>query len=224
MGKRILIIVAHFDDETIGMGGAIRKHVLAGDNVNAISMTNGVGARSDASSNEVQKRQQSAKKASEVLGFTWFRKFDFEDNAMDKYSLLNVVKCIEKVKSKLSPEMVYTHSGADLNIDHRKVANAVLTAFRPQPNESCKEIRLFEVASATDYGHENITDRFIPNLFIEISEYWTQKRLALECYSSEMRKYPHSRSFGALENLAKLRGNQVGLPMAEAFQVVRKIE
>ena len=224
IGKNILVIVAHSDDETIGMGGTIRKHVLAGDKVHVVAMTNGVGARELTNKQVVKKRQTSAIKASKILGFTWLKEYSFQDNAMDKYELLEVVKCVEKAKSKVSPEIVYTHSGADLNVDHRVVSNAVLTAFRPQPDELCREIRTFEVASATDYGHESITNRFIPNLFIDMSEYWLEKKKALACYSEEMKDYPHSRSIDALENLARLRGNQVGLLMAEAFQVLRKIE
>ena len=120
--------------------------------------------------------------------------------------------------------IVYTHSGADLNVDHRVVSNAVLTAFRPQPNEKCKELRLFEVASATDYGNPAITGSFSPNLFLNISNEWSSKVRALEAYNAEMRDYPHSRSIKGIQNLAKLRGNQVGYELAEAFEVIRKLE
>jgi len=153
----------------------------------------------------------------------WAESYRFSDNAMDSYPLLDIVKSIEKAKNEYQPSLVYTHSGADLNVDHRVVANAVLTAFRPQPNEKCKEIRLFEVASATDYGNEALTGTFSPNLFIDISEMWEAKAAALNAYESEMRSYPHSRSIEGIRNLAKLRGNQVGLDMAEAFQVIRKL-
>ena len=118
----------------------------------------------------------------------------------------------------------YTHSGVDLNVDHRVVANSVLTAFRPQPNELCKELRLFEVASATDYGNSAITGSFSPNLFIDISNEWPAKVKALEAYMEEMREYPHSRSIQGIKNLANLRGNQVGYDFAEAFEVIRKLE
>ena len=131
---------------------------------------------------------------------------------------------MKKSKKKLQPELVYTHSGADLNIDHRVVSNAVLTVFRPEPNEKCKELRLFEVASATDYGNHAVTGSFAPNLFVNISQEWPSKLRALEAYSSEMRNYPHSRSIKGIENLAKLRGNQIGYELAEAFEVLRKIE
>lgn len=222
--KNILVVVAHADDETIGMGGAIKKHVNEGDKVYAISMTNGVGARNESNSNVVIERDLAAEKASKYLKFEWVKKFNFTDNALDHYPLLEIIQCIEKVKVKVKPELVYTHSAADLNIDHRIVANAVLTAFRPQPGEICKEIRLFEVCSSTDFGHVNITGSFVPNLFIGISETWNDKFLALKSYDKEIMNYPHSRSIDGIKNLAQLRGNQVGLSMAEAFQVIRKIE
>ena len=83
---------------------------------------------------------------------------------------------------------------------------------------------MFEVASATDYGNHAVTGSFTPNLFVNISQEWPSKLRALEAYSSEMRNYPHSRSIKGIENLAKLRGNQIGYELAEAFEVLRKIE
>ena len=83
----------------------------------------------------------------------------------------------------------------------------ILTAFRPQPDEACKEIRLLEVASATDYGSYALTGSFTPNLFIEITNEWLQKAEALSAYSAEMKEYPHSRSLEAIKNLSKIRGN-----------------
>ena len=142
---------------------------------------------------------------------------------LDNEPLLEIIKSIEKSKNIIQPNLVYSHSGGDLNIDHRILANAVLTAFRPEPNQSCKEIRLFEISSATDFGNEDITGKFIPNLFIDISSTWDDKEKALLAYKDELKVFPHSRSLEGIKNLAKLRGNQVGLKMAEAFQVIRKI-
>jgi LmbE family N-acetylglucosaminyl deacetylase len=222
--KNILIIVAHSDDETIGMGGTIVNHTKNGDKVFAVSMTNGVGSRDAQSKGDINKRAIAADKASRILGFEWLQAGKFSDNEMDKSSLIEVVKFIENIKNLLKPDIVYTHSSSDLNIDHRIVSEAVLTAFRPQPNEKCREIRAFEVSSATDYGHKSVTGSFYPNLFIDISDTWGEKLLALKEYASEMRDYPHTRSFEGIENLSKLRGNQVGLRQAEAFEIIRKIQ
>ena len=170
-------------------------------------MTNGVGARDSANIDAANSRKVSADAASKELGFKW-GEVRFNDNAMDAYPLIDIVKAVEKAKNEHKPNLVYTHSCADLNVDHRVVANAVLTAFRPQPSEICKEIRLFEVASATDYGNPAVTGSFVPNLFVDITNNWDSKERALKAYSAEMRDYPHSRSIEGIKNLAKLRGKQ----------------
>ena len=180
---QILIVVAHSDDETIGMGGTIRRHVAQGDLVHVICMTDGVGARAVNQTDDAQTRAVSAAQASEILGFNWIKGAYFDDNMMDKYPLLEIVKVIESAKGQIAPDIVYTHSGADLNVDHRVVATSVLTAFRPNPDEKCCEIRLFEVASATDYGHETLTGRFSPNLFINTAKTWDSKEAALKAYN-----------------------------------------
>ena len=224
MTEIVLVVVAHSDDESISMAGTITKHVSRGDKVIIVSMTDGVGGRESANIDEVDGRKLAATAASKELGFLWAECYDFNDNAMDAYPLIDVVKAVEKAKNEHKPTIVYTHSCADLNVDHRVVANAVLTAFRPQPSETCKEIRLFEVPSATDYGNPSVTGSFAPNLFVDITRNWDSKERALNAYSDEMRDYPHSRSIEGIKNLARLRGNQVGCDLAEAFEVIRKIE
>ena len=224
MSEKVLVVVAHSDDESISMAGTISKHVKNGDKVFVVSMTDGVGSRDESDLKEISDRKKASLLASKVLGFEWGECYNFNDNAMDAYPLVEIVKAVEKAKQKYNPSLVYTHSSADLNVDHRVVANAVLTAFRPQPNERCKELRLFEVASSTDYGNSAITGSFCPNLFIDITNEWSQKANSLLVYSAEMREYPHSRSIESIKNLSKLRGNQVGLEFAEAFEVLRKIE
>ena len=224
MSEIVLVVVAHSDDESISMAGTIKKHVSKGDKVFVISMTDGVGSRKETNNSDTIKRKKASDKASEILGFKWGECFSFSDNAMDSYPLLEIVRAVELAKKRFKPTLVYTHSSADLNIDHKVVVKAVLTAFRPQPMEICKEIRLFEVASATNYGNPSITSTFSPNLFVNITNQWPEKADALNAYSAEMREYPHTRSIQGIKNLASLRGNQVGYELAEAFEVIRKLE
>ena len=120
--------------------------------------------------------------------------------------------------------MIYTHSSADLNVDHRIVNQSVLTAFRPQDGEKWEEIRSFEVPSSTEYGHKSVTNFFMPNLYIDITKHIERKIIAIDNYHKEVRNYPHPRSLESVRNLAKYRGNQVGLFYAESFEVLRKIE
>ena len=222
--NKILLLVAHTDDETLGMGGTICKHINNGDQVYAFSMTDGVSSRAIGKKEKIKTRQDSSNKVAEFLGFEWFRRENFPDNSMDSIPLIEIVKVIEEAKKKIDPTIIYTHSSADLNIDHRIVNQATLTAFRPLKDERWREIRTFEIPSSTDYGHKSVTNIFNPNLYIDISSYISQKLNALKNYEEEILPPPNSRSYEGIKTLAKFRGNQSGLNYAEAFEVIRKIE
>jgi len=219
---KILILIAHSDDETIGCGGSILKHVENNDQVFAACFTDGVSSRNKNKKNIDTRKKQSIK-ASKILGFNWVDQFNFEDNALDKGPIIKIIKKIENIKKKLRPDIIYTHSKYDLNIDHRIVFQSVLTAFRPQPNDKSVEIRCMEIASATDFGEQMNIGAFKPNLFINIKNSWIYKEKALKVYRHEMKTYPHSRSIASIKNQSKLRGSQAGIEMAEAFEVIRKI-
>ena len=124
MKNNVFIVVSHTEYETISMSGTIKKNINNGDVVNAISMTVGVGARDNLKVKDKLERKTSSDMASDISGFSWFESFNFSDNRMDSYPFIEVVKCIESVKEKVQPNIVYTSSAADLNIDHRVVANA----------------------------------------------------------------------------------------------------
>tara|TARA_A100001388_G_scaffold277120_1_gene266959 strand:- start:1455 stop:2144 length:690 start_codon:yes stop_codon:yes gene_type:complete len=222
--QNVLIIVAHTDDETLGMGGTICRHIDEGDNVFAVSMTDGISSRKEYKKKAAIDRNIASKKASSELGFNWIKQESYPDNELDSISLIRVVRSIEEVKRKVNPKIIYTHSSADLNIDHRIVNQATLTAFRPKSNEEWIEIRAFEIPSSTDYGHKSITSTFYPNLYIDITKFFNMKIKALKNYEEEMLSTPNSRSFEGIQNLAKYRGNQVGLEYAESFEILRKID
>ena len=117
--KRVLIIVAHTDDETFGCGGLIKKLSLNKNKISAISFTNGVGSRLKSNKEEILKRKKSSLKAANILGFKWLAQYDFPDNQLDKVGLLEIIKKIEKHKKEIQPHIVLTHNFSDLNIDHR---------------------------------------------------------------------------------------------------------
>ena len=231
MKKKVLICVAHADDETIGCGGAISHHVKNNDKVFCIYMTDGITSRflnknSNKKNTLIAQRKKNSLAASKILGFKWLYDFcgDFPDNAMDKVNLLEVIKLIEKAKKKINPDIVYTHHPYDLNVDHQIVSKAVLTAFRPLAKEHWSKIITFETASATDYSYFKNEKIFQPNYFLNIKPYWRKKMQALFAYKSEIKKYPNSRSFKGMKILAQLRGSQNGLDMAEGFCIIKEIK
>lgn len=224
MNKSVLIIAAHPDDETIGCGGTILKHISNGDTVNIITLTDGVSSRDSLSPSDEKERNIAANNAIKLLGANWVGCGSFPDNNMDSIPILQIIKFIESYKKEYYPNIIYTHSPNDLNVDHGIAAMATLTAFRPEPTEKYDEIRFFEVASSSDFSVKQLNNKFEPNLFININNFLEKKIKALECYDEEIRDYPHSRSYKKIEALAEYRGAQSGMNFAEAFEVVRRIE
>lgn len=221
---RTLVCAAHPDDETYGMGATIRKLSNSGHEVGVISFTNGVGARSRYTKEEVRSRESASHEASKILGFVWVRQFDFRDNQMDSVPLIEIIRQIEEVSRDFSPDEVYTHFHGDLNVDHQTVARATLTAFRPLPTSQISKIAAFEIPSSTDYGNPIAHQSFTPNYFESVSDAdISSKLLAARSYGSETPEFPHPRSTKSLEALAAVRGSQAGEARAEAFHIYRQV-
>jgi LmbE family N-acetylglucosaminyl deacetylase len=217
--KKVLVVAAHSDDEVLGCGGTIARHVKEGCQVYIVTLTDGVSSRKSERNCAID-RKIFFDKSCELLGVSKWKSYNFPDNAMDSVPLISVVKDIEAVVLEFGPEIVYTHFSGDLNVDHQIVHKAVMTACRPQPLSLVREIRCFEVASSTDW---NSGEAFAPNLFVDITSTYKAKMDALKIYDEEMRNWPHQRSYKSIEACMLFRGSSVGLEYAEAFQVVRKV-
>jgi len=223
-----LVIAAHPDDEVLGCGASIAKWAKAGEAVHIMIMAEGVTSRDATRNQEIRAKElstlaEAANQAGAILGSASVTLLDFPDNRMDSVDLLDVIKPIEEQVSRLMPDTVVTHHGGDLNIDHRIIHEAVVTACRPQPGFSVQRILVFEVASSTEWQLPGSAPIFQPNWFENVSATIDRKLQALEVYTSEMRPWPHARSTKAIEYLARWRGASVGVEAAEAFELLRVV-
>jgi LmbE family N-acetylglucosaminyl deacetylase len=224
--QKVLVVAAHPDDEVLGCGGTIAKHVRKGDEVSVVILAEGITSRDSACNKDKRARDLShladmAKKANAILGVKNVLLHNYPDNRMDSLDRLDVIKTVEHFISKFNPKTVYTHHSGDVNIDHRVVHEAVVTACRPTPGFCVKQLLFFETASSTEWQPSLSNFYFMPNCFVDISEFIDLKMKALDAYLSEMREYPHARSLKTLEYLARWRGASVGVEAAEAFGVGR---
>lgn len=225
MKDKVLVVAAHPDDEVLGCGGTVARLANDGCEVYTLILGTGIAARygqadSQNVKSEIEKLKKRAHAANEIIGVKEVFIHDFADNRFDTVALLDLVKVIEQVKGDIKPDIVFTHWGGDLNIDHQITYKAVLTATRPLPEETVREIYSFEVLSSTEW---NYPTNFSPDTFFDISDTLEKKSKALALYESEMCKYPHPRSLENVVNLAHLRGASVGVECAEAFNTIRKI-
>lgn len=234
---KILVIAAHPDDEVLGMGGTIKKYTDKGHDVKIVFMATGIFARrkdryENSTKYEIAKKtrknmskelsqlQNDAKKASKIMGVKNTEFMDFPDNEMDKVSNLEITKKIEDLIEEYQPSTVFTHSQYDINIDHRILYNATITATRPVKGCKVKDVISFEVPSSTEWYFPS---KFSPNIFVDISKEMPAKIKALEAYQNEIRRFPHPRSSEALEIISKRWGTVAGFMAAEAFSLVRSL-
>lgn len=224
---KVLVVAAHPDDEVLGVGGAIVKHAKNDDEVNVCILGEGITSRYEKIDEDAKKELNILRKealgAKEILGVKEYFFYNLPDNKFDSVPLLDIVKIVENCIDKLKPEIIYTHHYGDLNIDHRKTFEAVITAARPIGNFSVKKILCFEILSSTEWNAPYWKNMFAPNVFVDIKDTIDKKIKALKAYKKEIRKYPHPRSEKGVRILAQNRGLMVGLEYAEAFELVREV-
>lgn len=224
--RRALVIVAHPDDEVLGCGGSIARFASEGVDIQILFLADGVGSRANGlnlklESDRLLERRAAAYEAARILGVNKITFGNFPDNRMDSVDLIDIVNFVENVINTHRPDTVFTHHGGDLNIDHRLVHQAVVTACRPVPSNCVNTLLFFEVQSSTEWQVATPSLAFLPNCFIDVSSHLVMRRKALEAYDEEMRPWPHSRSYEALEYLARWRGATIGIEAAEAFMLGR---
>lgn len=222
----VLVIAAHPDDEVLGAGGTAARRAAQGDLVYALILGEGQTSRFEqrqqAGLEVVESLHNDSIAASEVIGYKKVYFGDFPDNRFDSVDLLDIVKFVEKYIAELKPEIIYTHFGGDLNVDHQITNTAVLTATRPQGDYTVREIYAFETFSSTEWNF-GCRQPFCPNVFIDIGEHFYKKCDAMKKYQSELRGFPHPRSLEIMEAAARRWGSVVGREYAEAFELLRKI-
>ncbi len=218
--SKVLTLVAHPDDEVLGCGATLIKHIDNGDEVRVICLTDGESSRGELN---VQTRLEQFHQAMDFLGIKDFSILNFKDQRLDSYPLQEIVLKVEEIKKIFKPNIIYTHSRVDLNQDHKLTNQIALTVFRPTPQESVSKILSFEIPSST--GWDTQEKNFTPNYYSSCSEAQIAKKIqALSLYKSELRDYPHPRSAKALWSLSQFRGSSVGVDYAEAFYIERIIE
>ena len=213
--KKILVLAAHPDDETLGCGGTIHRLAAEGNEIQLLTFTDGEGARGVTDKNRNTKLDDISK----VLGITRHTSANYPDNAMDSIPLIDLCKFIEE-NVDYTPDIIFTHYYNDLNIDHQLVAKATFTVFRPQNGDNHKIYSYF-VPSSTDY---NPTSLFEGRTYFKLSHGDViAKDQALRVYSDEMRDYPHTRSYENVQNLMGVWGSEVGTLFAEKFVLTREL-
>jgi LmbE family N-acetylglucosaminyl deacetylase len=218
--SRVLVIAPHMDDEVLGTGGAIARHVARGDEVKVCIVAHRVyGHEYDEEKNRFER--ECTEKARAALGYRETAFLGLPDERLDA-CLQEILVPLEEQVRAFAPEVVYIPHRGDLNQDHRAVFHASVIALRPHANPKVRRILSYEVPSSTDQAPPFPEYAFLPNCYLNITDVLDRKVGALRCYLTETRPFPHPRSGEGLITLARKRGMESGFPAAEAFMVVRE--
>ena len=207
----ILISCAHPDDETIGMGGTIKK--LSKKNKIILCVVSEGATAQYKDKKMIKVRRDSCKKTAKILGISQTIFLDYPDMRLN-LSHLDINKKLEEIVEKYRPEIVYTAPKNDLNLDHQMVFNSTLVACRPK--SGVKQILCYEIQGNTKVP-------FVPNVFENIEKEFPYKIKGFKMYESEIEEFPNPRSIAAIENLAIQRGIESGTKKAEAFELIRVV-
>lgn len=221
--KKVIVISAHPDDETLGAGGTILKHKQAGDEIYWLIVTN-VFENQGFSKDVVISRQAEIKRVSDMYGFKETFILDYPTMTLSSSSLLTLVPKISEIFQKVSPEVVYSLNRSDAHSDHRYLSDAVMACTKSFRYPYIKKVLMYECISETEFAPAFAEKAFIPNYFVDISEFFQNKIEIMKVFESEIGEHPFPRSLRNIEALATFRGATAGCEYAEAFQVVKIID
>jgi LmbE family N-acetylglucosaminyl deacetylase len=218
--ERVLVIAAHPDDEVLGVGGTMVKHVQAGDLVEVLIVTEGCSTQYPGKPEMVLRKQGEAREAARLLGVHALHFGGLPDMKLDTLPISAVNGCIEAVVQSTQPSIVYTQAEHDINVDHRLVFSATMVACRPYSAPFLTALFSYFTPSSSEWGSQP----FAPTFFRDISGVVELKLKAMEAYNSELRPAPHPRSLPSLLAISAGFGAAVGCQHAEAFRLIREVQ
>ncbi|MBE7530946.1 MAG: PIG-L family deacetylase [Chloroflexi bacterium] len=218
---RILVIATHPDDEVLGCGGVMARHVAMGDHVSLLVVTRAIAELFPPPL--VEQTRRELRQANALLGTSDIHFLDFPAPKLDSVPGHELADAIGRIIRTIQPAQVYLPHGGDIHADHRAVYMATLVAARPIFGCPVRKLLCYETLSETEWSPPVASEVFIPTIFVDISAYLPQKLAAMTCYQSQLQSPPHPRSLPAIEALARFRGATVSLEAAEAFMLVREI-
>ena len=218
MKNKVLVVAVHPEDETLGCGGTLLKHKENGDEIHWLICTT-----IDKNHGYYEQREKELKLVNEMYGFDSVHKLQLKTMQVDEYSISELVEAISKVINKAQPNMIYLPFKGDVHSDHRKIFEASHSCTKSFRYPFIKKIYMMETLSETEFAPSTKEDSFIPNVFVDISDYMDQKIEIMKIFESEIAEHPFPRSERNLRALATLRGATSGCEYAESFMLLKEV-
>ena len=218
---RILVVAPHMDDEVLGCGGIMAKYAKEGHEVYVAVVTNGQPPLFTKEEDDVDKA--NCLEAHKLLGVKETFFLDLPAAMLDTMPKYKLNGAINKVVQKLVPDELYIPHKGDMHFDHKLINEACMVAVRPRSEEAVKRVYVYETLSETEWDVPSADNYFMPNVFVDISDYIDLKIEAMSKFSQQIIEYPSPRSKEGIRSLALNRGMTVYKKYAESFMLIREI-
>ena len=217
----VLVFAPHADDEILGVGGSIAKHIAAGDDVYVCIATRPTPpVFSDELFERIRKETLAAHNFLKIKK-TFF--LEYPAVALESVPRTKLNGDILAVINEVKPDIVYMPHFGDMQKDHTLIAEAVMVAVRPKQAHKIKKVLAYETLSETEWNVPHSSTAFIPNVYTDISDTLDAKLKAMSFFESQLADFPCPRSIKAIESLARLRGSTIFADAAESFMLIREV-
>lgn len=217
---RTLVVSPHPDDETLGAGGTILRLLAEGNEVYWLNITTILNT-DKFSQSMMERRKEQLQDIEKFYHFSGVYHLNLPTTELESIDSGEAIDRIGKIFKEVEPEILILPDYNDAHSDHKRVfewCHACSKVFR---FPFVKQIMTMEIISETDFGGP--ADPFIPNYYIDITDYMDKKIKAMEIYDTELGNYPFPRSIENIKALAMVNGARSGVKYAEAFRLIKCI-
>jgi LmbE family N-acetylglucosaminyl deacetylase len=221
--RKVIVIAAHPDDEILGAGGTLLKHIHDGDLLSWLIVTK-VSKENGFSKKRVTSRQHEIEMVKKMVGFSSIYQLNYPTMSLNSESVNRMIPEISSIFLEFEPEIIYVMNRSDAHSDHRYTFEAVVACTKSFRYPFIKKVLMYECISETEFAPQLPEKVFIPNYFVDISDFFDKKIKIMQVYESEMGEHPFPRSIENIKALAVFRGASAGVKYAESFQIVKMID
>lgn len=221
--NKVLVLAVHPDDETLGCGGTLLKHKSSNDEIHWLIATN-ITEKDGFDKEVIRRREEEISIVNEMYQFKSVHNIGLSTMKVDECTMSHLIQKISKVISTVEPNIIYLPFKGDVHSDHRKIFEAAYSCTKSFRYPFIKKILMMETLSETEFAPSTKEDSFIPNTFIDISDYIEKKLQIMMVYESEVGQHPFPRSIRNIKALATVRGATSNSEYAESFMLLKSIE
>ena len=218
----VLVVSVHPDDETLGCGGTILKHIKENDNVYWLILTEASEA-SGYSKKFISTRENEIREVSKEYQFSKTFNLGFPATKLHAFDFSDVIAKVSSVIQEVKPEVIYTVNRSDIHTDHQVAAKAIISCTKSFRNPFVKRILMYECISETEMVPPLPENMFFAQVYSDVSDFLEKKIEIFKKFESELQEPPLPRSIENIRALARFRGSTVSVRYAEAFMLLREV-